>query len=116
MVIDGKTIVSRPRDLESNFVDDEDLQATLARSRRVEILKMTKLSLQFLAAKVAAERVRDEAEAVQEIIMHCQHYIRCPRSRGLPNFALTANSHNELKSEWGLICTQTRLLTHICWK
>ena len=62
MVIDDKTIVSRPRDLESNFVDDEDLQATLAGSRRVKILKTTKLSPQEIAAKVAAERARDKAE------------------------------------------------------
>ena len=62
MVIDDKTIVPRARDLESNFVDDEDLQATLARLRRVKILKTTKLTQQEIAAKVAAERARDKAE------------------------------------------------------
>jgi U4/U6.U5 tri-snRNP-associated protein 1 len=55
MVIDDKTIVPGARDLESNLVDDEDLQATLARLRRVKILKTTKLSQQEIAAKVAAE-------------------------------------------------------------
>jgi U4/U6.U5 tri-snRNP-associated protein 1 len=44
-------------DLDSNFVDDEELQPALARSRRAKIPKTTKMSLQ----------VRDEAEAAQEI-------------------------------------------------
>jgi U4/U6.U5 tri-snRNP-associated protein 1 len=49
-------------------VDDEELQGALARSRRAEIPKTTKLSPQDIAAKVAAERVRGEAEAAQEIV------------------------------------------------
>jgi U4/U6.U5 tri-snRNP-associated protein 1 len=67
--MDDKTIAPRARDLDSNLVDDEELQAALARSRREKIPKTTKMSLQDIAAKVAAERVRDEAEAAQEIVM-----------------------------------------------
>jgi U4/U6.U5 tri-snRNP-associated protein 1 len=67
--MDDKTIAHRARDLDSNFVDDEELQAALARSRRAKIPRTTKLSPPDIAAKVAAERVRDEAESAQEIVM-----------------------------------------------
>ena len=69
MVTDGQTIAPRARDLDSNFVDDEELQAALARSRRAKIPKTTKLTPQDIAAKVAAERVQDEAEAAQETVV-----------------------------------------------
>jgi len=39
------------RDLNANFVDDDDLQAALARSRRAKVMKTKKLSPEELAKK-----------------------------------------------------------------
>jgi len=53
MDVDEKPIVpvQRERDLNTNFVDDDDLQAALARSRRAKLNKPKKLSPQEVAKK-----------------------------------------------------------------
>jgi U4/U6.U5 tri-snRNP-associated protein 1 len=51
MDVDQKAIVPRARDLDMNFVDDEELQAALARSRRSKIHKQKKLSPEEIARK-----------------------------------------------------------------
>jgi U4/U6.U5 tri-snRNP-associated protein 1 len=67
MVTDDKPIAPRARDLNTNFVDDDELQAALARSRRAKIMKTKKLSPQEIAAKLAAERVGGEPDPADEI-------------------------------------------------
>jgi U4/U6.U5 tri-snRNP-associated protein 1 len=49
MEIDEKPIVPRARDLDTNFVDDDELQAALARSRRAKIHKQKKVSPEEIA-------------------------------------------------------------------
>jgi len=53
MDVDEKPIipVQRERDLNANFVDDDDLQAALARSRRAKLNKPKKLSPEEVAKK-----------------------------------------------------------------
>ena len=51
MQVDEKPIVPRPRNLDSNFVDDDELQAALARSRRAKTQKPKKLSPEELARR-----------------------------------------------------------------
>jgi U4/U6.U5 tri-snRNP-associated protein 1 len=51
MEVDEKPIVPRVRDLDTNFVDDDDLQAALARSRRAKLHKTKKLTPEELARK-----------------------------------------------------------------
>ncbi|KAF7336637.1 hypothetical protein MVEN_02098200 [Mycena venus] len=63
MDVDQKPIVPLARDLDANFVDDDDLQAALARSRKAKLRKATKLSPEELAKKVAEQRAQEEAEA-----------------------------------------------------
>jgi hypothetical protein len=53
MEVDEKPIVPRARDLDTNFVDDDELQAALARSRRAKIHKQKKLSPEEIARKGA---------------------------------------------------------------
>lgn len=48
MAVDEKPII-RQRDLDANFVDDDDLQAALARSRRAKIRKPKKLAPEDIA-------------------------------------------------------------------
>ncbi|KAF5359829.1 hypothetical protein D9756_003403 [Leucocoprinus leucothites] len=62
MEIDEKPIipVQRERDLNANFVDDDDLQAALARSRRAKLNRPKKLSPEELAKKVAEQRAQEE--------------------------------------------------------
>ena len=52
---DGMDVDVKPvpieRDLNANFVDDDDLQAALARSRRAKVMKTKKLSPEELAKK-----------------------------------------------------------------
>ena len=50
MDVDEKPFVPRVRDLDTNFVDDDELQAALARSRRTKI-KTKKLSPEEIAMK-----------------------------------------------------------------
>ncbi|KAI5119438.1 hypothetical protein M0805_008377 [Coniferiporia weirii] len=60
MDVDEKTSAARARDLDTNFVDDEELQASLARARRAKTMKRVKvLSQEEIARKLAEERVRD---------------------------------------------------------
>lgn len=53
MDLDEPSASSRPaaRDLETNFVDDEELQAALARSRRAKMKKMPKLKPEEIARR-----------------------------------------------------------------
>jgi U4/U6.U5 tri-snRNP-associated protein 1 len=51
MQVDEKPIVPRQRNLDTNFVDDDELQAALARSRRAKIQKPKKLSPEELARR-----------------------------------------------------------------
>ncbi|KAJ7170704.1 SART-1 family-domain-containing protein [Mycena crocata] len=67
MDVDQKPILPRARDLDANFVDDDDLQAALARSRKAKLHKATKMTPEQLAKKVAEQRAQEEAEA-REIV------------------------------------------------
>ncbi|KAG9008874.1 hypothetical protein FRB94_012843 [Tulasnella sp. JGI-2019a] len=58
------TPVPRQRDMDANFIDDEDLQAALARSRRQKV-KRAKISPEQIAVQLAQERAEKEAEAIQ---------------------------------------------------
>lgn len=51
MQVDEKPIVPRQRNLDTNFVDDDELQAALARSRRARIQRPKKLSPEEVAKK-----------------------------------------------------------------
>lgn len=51
MQVDEKPIVPRQRNLDSNFVDDDDLQAALARSRKAKLQKKKKLSPEEIARR-----------------------------------------------------------------
>ena len=51
MDVDQKPIVPRVRDLDTNFVDDDELQAALARSRRAKLHKAKKQTPEELARK-----------------------------------------------------------------
>ncbi|KAK0446328.1 SART-1 family-domain-containing protein [Armillaria borealis] len=62
MDVDQKPIIPRLRDLDVNFVDDDELQAALARSRKTKLRKATKLSPEELAKKIAAQRSKEEDE------------------------------------------------------
>jgi U4/U6.U5 tri-snRNP-associated protein 1 len=50
MDVDLKPIVPRVRDLDVNFIDDDELQAALANSRRAKI-KMKKVSPEEIARR-----------------------------------------------------------------
>ncbi|OJT11466.1 U4/U6.U5 tri-snRNP-associated protein 1 [Trametes pubescens] len=65
MQVDEKPIVPRQRNLDANFVDDDELQAALARSRRAKLQRPKKLSPEEIAAKIAAER---ESSLAKEVI------------------------------------------------
>lgn len=51
MEVDEKPVVPRTRELDANFVDDDELQAALARQRRAKIHKAKKLSPEEIARK-----------------------------------------------------------------
>ncbi len=51
MDVDIKPVVPRPRDLDMNFVDDDDLQAALARQRRAKTQKVKKVTTEEIARK-----------------------------------------------------------------
>lgn len=51
MQVDEKPIVPRQRNLDTNFVDDDELQAALARSRRAKLQKTKKLSPEEIARR-----------------------------------------------------------------
>ncbi|KAG8212990.1 SART-1 protein [Butyriboletus roseoflavus] len=60
MEVDEKPVVPRTRELDANFVDDDELQAALARQRRTKIHKAKKLSPEEIARKIAADRAREQ--------------------------------------------------------
>ncbi|RXW25546.1 hypothetical protein EST38_g317 [Candolleomyces aberdarensis] len=66
---DGMDVDAKPvpieRDLNANFVDDDDLQAALARSRRAKVMKPKKLTPEELAQRIAEQRLEEEQERVQ---------------------------------------------------
>ncbi|KAI9455991.1 SART-1-domain-containing protein [Russula earlei] len=66
MEIDVKPIVPRVRDLDVNFVDDDELQAALASSRRAKV-KSKKLSPEEIAKRIAEERARPEEPSAVDI-------------------------------------------------
>ncbi|EGN99241.1 hypothetical protein SERLA73DRAFT_108641 [Serpula lacrymans var. lacrymans S7.3] len=68
MDVDEKPIVPRPRNLDTNFVDDDELQAALARSRRAKIHRPKKLSPEEIARKVADQRAREASINADDII------------------------------------------------
>lgn len=55
MDVDEKPIVPRQRDLDANFVDDDELQAALARSRKAKLRKAKKMTPEELAMKSTSE-------------------------------------------------------------
>ncbi|KAH9039699.1 SART-1 family-domain-containing protein [Lactarius hengduanensis] len=67
MEIDIKPSVPRVRDLDVNFVDDDELQAALASSRRAKI-KIKKVSPEEIARRVAEERARSEEPSTVDVI------------------------------------------------
>ncbi|EIW83719.1 SART-1-domain-containing protein [Coniophora puteana RWD-64-598 SS2] len=67
MDVDEKPVALRPRDLDANFVDDDDLQAALARSRRAKIHKPRKLAPEEIARRVLEERNRDQSANVEDV-------------------------------------------------
>ncbi|KAF9066625.1 SART-1 family-domain-containing protein [Rhodocollybia butyracea] len=62
MDVDEKPI-PRIVDLNTNFVDDDELQAALARSRREKLRKPKKMTPEELARRVVEEREAEEREA-----------------------------------------------------
>ncbi|KAG1887002.1 SART-1 family-domain-containing protein [Suillus subluteus] len=66
MEVDEKPVVPRPRELDANFVDDDELQAALARSRRAKLHKPKKLSPEEIARKVAEERNREQSSQADD--------------------------------------------------
>ncbi|KAI0661732.1 SART-1 protein [Cubamyces menziesii] len=67
MQVDEKPIVPRQRNLDVNFVDDDELQAALARSRRAKLQKPKKLSPEEIAKQIAAERAKSESRDVIDV-------------------------------------------------
>ncbi|KAF5382111.1 hypothetical protein D9615_004338 [Tricholomella constricta] len=67
MDVDQKPIIPRARDLNTNFVDDDDLQAALARSRKAKLHKAKKLTPEQLAQKIAEQRAQEEEDAKEVI-------------------------------------------------
>ncbi|KAF9532625.1 SART-1 family-domain-containing protein [Crepidotus variabilis] len=57
-------IFPRERNLDVNFVDDDELQAALTRSRKAKLHKTHKLTPEELAKKIAAERVKEEESEI----------------------------------------------------
>ncbi|KAI6037734.1 SART-1 protein [Pisolithus marmoratus] len=61
MEVDQKPLVPRPRELDANFVDDDELQVALARSRRAKIHKPKTLTPQEVARKLAEQQSREQS-------------------------------------------------------
>ncbi|KAH7884745.1 SART-1 family-domain-containing protein [Phlebopus sp. FC_14] len=68
MEVDKKPVVPRPRELDANFVDDDELQAALARTRRAKVHKTKKVSPEEIARKVAEERIREQSTHANDVI------------------------------------------------
>lgn len=58
MDVDQKPTIPRARDLDTNFVDDDDLQAALARSRKAKLHKAKKQTPEQLAQKSMSFLIR----------------------------------------------------------
>ncbi|KAH8994948.1 SART-1 family-domain-containing protein [Lactarius akahatsu] len=82
MEIDIKPSVPRVRDLDVNFVDDDELQAALASSRRAKI-KIKKVSPEEIARRVAEERARSEEPSTVDVIKVEDGEAEVERSGGL---------------------------------
>ncbi|CDO73714.1 hypothetical protein BN946_scf185015.g42 [Trametes cinnabarina] len=67
MQVDEKPIVPRQRNLDVNFVDDDELQAALARSRRAKLQKPKKVSPEEIAKQIAERRAKSEARDVVDV-------------------------------------------------
>ncbi|KAF8972133.1 SART-1 family-domain-containing protein [Flammula alnicola] len=63
-----KPFVPLVKNLDANFVDDDELQAALARSRQAKLRRTKKLSPEELAKKIAEQRVKEEEEENQQMI------------------------------------------------
>ncbi|KAI6155443.1 SART-1 family-domain-containing protein [Pisolithus tinctorius] len=61
MEVDQKPLVPRPRELDANFIDDDELQVALARSRRAKIHKPKTLTPQEVARKLAEQQSREQS-------------------------------------------------------
>ncbi|KAF8501230.1 SART-1 protein [Hysterangium stoloniferum] len=61
MDVDEKP-TTRRRDLEDNLIDDDDIQAALARQRRSKIKKAKPLDPEEIARKILEERAREQAD------------------------------------------------------
>ncbi|OCH94381.1 SART-1 protein [Obba rivulosa] len=68
MQVDEKPIVPRQRNLDTNFVDDDELQAALARSRRAKLQKAKKLSPEEIARRIAEERARSKSPGADDAV------------------------------------------------
>ncbi|CAG7849035.1 SubName: Full=Uncharacterized protein {ECO:0000313/EMBL:KIM27455.1} [Serendipita indica DSM 11827] len=63
---DGMQVDEEPtRKADDNFVDDDELQAALARSRKAKVRKIPKLTAEEIAKRVAEEREAEEKEAIK---------------------------------------------------
>lgn len=51
MAVDSKPVITPARDMDANFVDDDDLQAALSRSRQAKLRKTKKVSPEELARR-----------------------------------------------------------------
>ncbi|KAH9850365.1 SART-1 protein [Lenzites betulinus] len=67
MQVDEKPIVPRQRNLDANFVDDDELQAALARSRRAKLQRPKKVSPEEIARQIAAERDNSQGRDVIDV-------------------------------------------------
>ncbi|KZV88906.1 hypothetical protein EXIGLDRAFT_163275 [Exidia glandulosa HHB12029] len=68
MAVDEKKPAARKRakELDGNFVDDDDLQSALARARQARIRKTKKLSPEEIAARIAEERAETAIKAEED--------------------------------------------------
>lgn len=68
MDVDEKPFVPRTRELDANFVDDDELQAALARSRRAKLRKAPKLTPEELAQKIKHERSQQPGDDAMDVV------------------------------------------------
>ncbi|KAG8937257.1 hypothetical protein FRC02_000027 [Tulasnella sp. 418] len=61
-------IVPRTRDLDANFIDDDELQAALARSRRQKVAKAPKLTPEDIAKRIAEEKAEEEERRLRAVV------------------------------------------------
>ncbi|KAF8588251.1 SART-1 protein [Ramaria rubella] len=67
MDVDENKSSTRIRNLDDNFVDDDDLQTVLARQRRAKVKKAKPLDPEDIARKIAEERAREQAEEAAQM-------------------------------------------------